>query len=260
MANENIKLIKQFLTNQDANNTIDRSFNELISKRNRVTIPEFFDYYNNLFYDIPRLGALSHQELANKSIEYIGNYQDPRDLEIRNLNFQIEELTQRVNELEFEEIQNEIANATTKVIIDVKLLESEWPKYESSMYHKDVETHQLVFKDGINDKYLKGSFHHYRNETIEILTQAKVFTLFYDGRNKTTHKDDGVAWRTFEEKIYEIPEGDNVYPVDLHLPGERAYNMSYTGWMQEKVDIATEEAAAAQEAQEATDSDDEGGN
>ena len=33
MANEKVKLIKDFLTNQDANNTIDRSFSELISKK-----------------------------------------------------------------------------------------------------------------------------------------------------------------------------------------------------------------------------------
>ena len=236
MANENIKLIKQFLTNRDANNTIDRSFSELISKRNRVTIPEFFDYYNNLFYDIPRLGALSHTELVNKSIEYLGNYQDPRDIEIQNLNLQIEELTQRVNELEFEEIQDEIAAMTTKVIVKVRLLESEWPTYESSILHKELDTHRLIFKDGVNDKYLEASFEKNRSEDYEFITQSPIFTLFYDGRNKTTHDDDGVAWRTFEEKVFEIPEGDNVYVVDLDLQGERPVRMSYTKFMQENID------------------------
>ena len=41
MADENIKLIKDFLSNQD---NIDRSFSELISKKNRITLNEFFDY------------------------------------------------------------------------------------------------------------------------------------------------------------------------------------------------------------------------
>jgi len=236
MADENIKLIKQFLTNQDANNTIDRSFSELITKRNRVTIPEFFDYYNNLFYDIPQLGSLSHKELVDRSIEYLGNYQDPRDIEIQNLNLQIEELTGRVNELEFEEIQDEIGELTTKVIVKVRLFGSEWPNHESSILHKELDTHRLVFKDGVNDKYLESSFEKNRNEDYEFITQSKIFTIFYDGRNKTTHKDDGVAWRTFEEKIFEIPEGDNVYVVDLDLFGERAYNMSYTTYMQDNID------------------------
>ena len=247
MANENIKLIKQFLTNQDANNTIDRSFSELISKRNRITIPEFFDYYNNLFYDIPRLGTLSHTELVNKSIEYLGNYNDPRDQEIRALNLRIDELTNQLNQQEFEEIEQQIADLTTKIIVTLNLEKGDHPNKFSKVRHKEIETHRLMFKDGINDQNFYGSYKQFKTETIEFTTTAPTFTLFYDGRNKVENDDHGVKWYTGPDKnnpeplVFTIPEGDNVYPVNLTLTGVKAHNMGYTTFMQDNVDAYYQE-------------------
>ena len=248
MANENIKLIKQFLTNQDANNTIDRSFSELISKRNRVTVPEFFDYYNNLFYDIPRLGTLSHTELINKSIEYLGNYNDPRDQEIRELNLRIDELTSQLNQQEFEEVEQQIANLTTKVIVTLNLEKGDYPNKFSKVLHKDINTHRLMFKDGINDQNFYGSYKQFKTETIEFTTTAPTFTLFYDGRNKVQNKSSGVKWYTGPDKnnptpvVYNIPEGDNVFPIPLTLKGVEAHSMNYSTFMQENVNAAAEAA------------------
>ena len=45
MADEKIKLKKDFLTNQDANNTIDRSFSELISKKTQILFRYNFLYF-----------------------------------------------------------------------------------------------------------------------------------------------------------------------------------------------------------------------
>tara|TARA_R110002020_G_scaffold373519_2_gene585036 strand:+ start:533 stop:1303 length:771 start_codon:yes stop_codon:yes gene_type:complete len=251
MADETVKLIKEFLTNQDANNTIDRSFSELISKRNRISIPEFFDYYNNLFYDIPQLGTLSHKELVDRSIEYLGNYTDPRDIEIQNLNQQLEELSKKVNELEFNELQDEIADMTTKVVVTLQLNKGDHPGNYSRVKHKEIDTHRLIFQDGINDKYLHGSYKKFKNETFEFTTTAPIFTLFYNGRNKVRratggNHPNGVAWRTeygggYGKVTYEIPEGDNVFPVLLSLDGREAHNMSYTNWQQEAVDLAASE-------------------
>ena len=60
MAERTIKIDKDTVTNQVANKSIDRSFSELIPKEDLVSLDQFFDYYNQLFYNIPRDGTLSH--------------------------------------------------------------------------------------------------------------------------------------------------------------------------------------------------------
>lgn len=70
-------------------NVIDTTFNQLVTTPPSVSevpvigVPEFFQYYNELFYDIPSSGSysgslgLSHLDIVNKSSDYIGiNIQD----------------------------------------------------------------------------------------------------------------------------------------------------------------------------------------
>lgn len=56
---------------------IDTTFNQLVpptaSAPNILTIPEFFEAYDNLFYEIPVEGDInSHAYLVARSSEYIG--------------------------------------------------------------------------------------------------------------------------------------------------------------------------------------------
>lgn len=62
--------------------TINTSFTQLtpIVEANASTLPdlptidEFFEYYQNLFFDIPKLGATnSHEYLVKTSGEYVGD-------------------------------------------------------------------------------------------------------------------------------------------------------------------------------------------
>ena len=56
-----------------------------------VNVPQFFENYNNLFYNIPKTGTNSHETLIEKSSEYIG-------LNLQQLLLQLQEL-QVQNEL-----------------------------------------------------------------------------------------------------------------------------------------------------------------
>ncbi len=232
MADEKIKLINNFLSNQD---NIDRSFNELISKKNRITVNEFFDYYNNLFYDIPQIGALSHTELVNRSIEYIGNYSDPRDQDIINLNIEIDSLTKRINELEQGEFESDFEDLTKTVVISLKLKTPNWPSNFDKVLHKNDKTHRIIIDDFVNDtQYINGTFKEFNDKTFTFQTTSPTFTVYYNGRNKVrrsfggTH-DDGVAWRK-STTTYSIPNDQDTFTIDLSLSGERAYNMTYTDW------------------------------
>ena len=99
MADKKIILKKNLLTSTDSD-FIDKKFTELIPKKDKVTVNEFFDFYGSLFYDIPRKGPLSHTALVNQSTEYIGNYEDPRDRIILDQKKQIDQLVSRINVLE----------------------------------------------------------------------------------------------------------------------------------------------------------------
>jgi hypothetical protein len=56
-----------------------------------VNVPQFFENYDNLFYNIPKVGTNSHETLIEKSSEYIG-------LNLQQLLLQLQEL-QVQNEL-----------------------------------------------------------------------------------------------------------------------------------------------------------------
>ena len=67
--------------------TIDTSFTELkpptpeVDEVDTLTVEQFFQAYNNLFFEIPKTGINSHNELIQTSTEYIGDEQSNEELE-----------------------------------------------------------------------------------------------------------------------------------------------------------------------------------
>jgi len=108
-------LNKQIFNKRAFNDTIDTSFTELTSSvelpvtQSLPTINEFFQYYNDLFYDIPKFGdENSHEYLVLTSQQYIGTISSDQDV--------IDALIAEVTELREENLalQQEIAiNATS---------------------------------------------------------------------------------------------------------------------------------------------------
>lgn len=74
----NVQLIKEVYGINTYNKVVDTNFTELISPvqpitASVVTVEDFFQYYENLFFEIPVSGSInSHQYLVEKSQEYIG--------------------------------------------------------------------------------------------------------------------------------------------------------------------------------------------
>lgn len=75
---ENVNLIKKVRGINTYTKAIDNSFTEFItaapvSEPATISIEQFFDYYDQLFYDIPVTGEeYSHVVLVNRSQQYIG--------------------------------------------------------------------------------------------------------------------------------------------------------------------------------------------
>lgn len=84
MNQEKIKIVKKVYNNQTYKNIIDTEFSQLIQpvtsvEDDQITISEFFKLYEDLFFDIDKLGDKeSHEFLINQSIQYLGDdYTNP---------------------------------------------------------------------------------------------------------------------------------------------------------------------------------------
>lgn len=114
MAQEQLKLTKQVYDKNQYKKVIDTSFTQLIQPLSETTgsslptVNQFFDYYNQLFFDIPKFGETnSHEYLIRTSQEYIGDSLVVSD-EVQAL---IQEITQlRQENLELQQQILDISN------------------------------------------------------------------------------------------------------------------------------------------------------
>jgi hypothetical protein len=101
---EKIELNKTVYGKVTYPNVINTEFSQLIKPQVEVVVPtvtveQFFQYYDDLFYDIPISGDFnSHTELIKRSTEYVGVNQNTEEIdalldEINQL--RLENLTQQ---------------------------------------------------------------------------------------------------------------------------------------------------------------------
>ena len=62
-----------------------------------VDVPQFFENYDNLFYNIPKTGTNSHETLITKSSEYIGLNLQQLLLQLQELQIQNELLQKQID-------------------------------------------------------------------------------------------------------------------------------------------------------------------
>jgi hypothetical protein len=74
----NVEMVKEIYGLNTYNKAIDTNFTELISPAQEITVSgitvdQFFEYYNQLFFEIPVSGSInSHTYLVETSQQYIG--------------------------------------------------------------------------------------------------------------------------------------------------------------------------------------------
>jgi hypothetical protein len=104
-----LNLRKTVLTKTGYSNAINTSFSELVTPppplEETISVEQFFDLYNSIFYDIPAEGNInSHQFLIERSQEYIG-VSETTDEEVQILLDEITSLRQNLLDTEQELIQ-----------------------------------------------------------------------------------------------------------------------------------------------------------
>lgn len=111
---ETVKLNKQVFTKSQFNNTINTEFTQLVSSSaaptgSNISVDQFFQEYQALFYQIPKLGDInSHEYLVKTSSEYIGGVE---------LNDTIQALIDEVTQLRQENLELQQTIASTALAV-----------------------------------------------------------------------------------------------------------------------------------------------
>lgn len=105
---ENITLVKTNFGRNSYSQTINTEFTQLLPPspvtvdENIPTVNDFFNYYNALFFQIPKTGENSHTTLIESSTEYIGYVPQSQELEAlqQEITFLREQLLTQRQQLE----------------------------------------------------------------------------------------------------------------------------------------------------------------
>ena len=97
-----ITFTRTIYSKKEFNNKNNISFEELNSTNLPIEIDQFFNFYNEIFFDIPKEGENSHTTIIETSLDYVGSYNNPLQGVVDNLNSQISELEGQISTLEGE--------------------------------------------------------------------------------------------------------------------------------------------------------------
>lgn len=105
--NQRIDLNRKVYDKDKYQKTIDTSFTELLPPPPpevevvALTVDQFFQLYNQLFFSIPKTGINSHNTLIQQSSEYVGDEQTNEELEalVQEVNYLRAELLEAQQEL-----------------------------------------------------------------------------------------------------------------------------------------------------------------
>ena len=174
-----IKLDKTTVNTEIGNRSIDRTFSELIPKEDLISVNQFFSYYDKLFYDIPRDGTTSHKTLIDQSTEFYGNYIDPKDEIIRDLERQILELNNQLLKGDLHDVElEEKIEKTIKVNLTL-----EGGKNLGKKKDRKKKKYKVTFTDFEGNKTVKqGSYNQYRKETFEFKGKPDFYQIDIFGR------------------------------------------------------------------------------
>lgn len=116
-----IQLNKEIYSKPQYERVIDTSFNQLgvVTESEDLPLPtvdEFFQFYNDLFFQIPKTGFNSHETLITTSTEYVGNTQQLA--EIKALQEEITDLRRQLLESKTDAI-NTIADVLDETGINI---------------------------------------------------------------------------------------------------------------------------------------------
>ena len=179
---------KTIYSKTEFENKIDTEFTELTTDQPSVSIEEFFNFYNEVFFDIPKEGENSHATIIQTSTDYFEDYRSPlqdiidsKDLEIEELNRRILDVESRLTTLlieqEVEEAQEEADNAAYEAEYGTDFASNPFLKYSNLLTN-------------LNTLESRGALRKSLNKNKNDLRQAK------EKENNNTSKRSYNEWNT----------------------------------------------------------------
>ena len=179
---------KTIYSKTEFENKIDTEFTELTTDQPSVSIEEFFNFYNEIFFDIPKEGENSHATIIQTSTDYFEDYRSPlqdiidsKDLEIEELNRRILDVESRLTTLlieqEVEEAQEEADNAAYEAEYGTDFASNPFLKYSNLLTN-------------LNTLESRGALRKSLNKNKNDLRQAK------EKENNNTSKRSYNEWNT----------------------------------------------------------------
>ena len=143
-------------------NKIDTNFTELTIDQPSVSIEEFFNFYNEVFFDIPKEGENSHATIIQTSTDYFEDYRSPlqdiidsKDLEIEELNRRALDAEQRLTILltsaSLEEAQEEADNAAYEAEYGVDFTTNPLLKYGKLKQNLETMESRGLLRKSLNN-------------------------------------------------------------------------------------------------------------
>jgi len=192
---------KTIYSKNDFIKKIDTSFSELNNSKPPIEIDQFFNYYNEIFFDIPKEGENSHSTIIQTSLDYVESYNNPLQPVVDNLNTQINELESKIRRLEneiqnlilgdSENLEDQVANQAAQAEYDAYVAQIGDPGNPTMTYNELTTKLKQLFDQGQleNDTQNK-----YENGPVKDLRQAyekaKESDLKYSNRTEAQWRAD----------------------------------------------------------------------
>ena len=152
---------KTIYSKTEFENKIDTEFTELTTDQPSVSIEEFFNFYNEVFFDIPKEGENSHATIIQTSTDYFEDYRSPlqdiidsKDLEIEELNRRILDVESRLTTLlieqEVEEAQEEADNAAYEAEYGTDFASNPFLKYSNLLTNLNTLESRGALRKSLN--------------------------------------------------------------------------------------------------------------
>ena len=153
---------KTIYSKTEFENKIDTDFTELTIGQPSVSIEEFFNFYNEVFFDIPKEGENSHATIIQTSTDYFEDYRSPlqdiidsKDLEIEELNRRALDAEQRLTILltsaSLEEAQEEADNAAYEAEYGVDFTTNPLLKYGKLKQNLETMESRGLLRKSLNN-------------------------------------------------------------------------------------------------------------
>ena len=180
----------------DFNRKVETGFSELSSEILPIEIDQFFNYYNEIFFDIPKEGENSHTTIIETSLDYVESYNNPLQGVVDNLNNQITELEGEIRRLE-NELQNLVlgdsdsltgALAEQQAVAEQQAAQAEYDAYIAQI--GDINNPTLKYDDLKSRLGTISNKENRRTDLRQAYEKAKASNLKYSNRTRDQWKAD----------------------------------------------------------------------